>query len=161
MTTHFVDLALGQPGTASRRADRPCCGLTWLRWIRPVLGAYHSNIGGGEVITDAQYGVPGSLGERVCEAITEIQPGGMTPFAISPPAAHRPGGQVCINRHDVDLRVTEEPVPGCLACSSRAQLSSGPWPRGRWWPAGIRIAVASRTRALPARPARVYGDRNP
>ena len=79
-----------------------------------MLGAHHSNIGGGEVITDAQYGVPGSLGERVCEAVTEIQPGWMTPFAISPPAAHRPSGQVCINGHDVDLRVTEEPVDNVL-----------------------------------------------
>ena len=112
--THFVDLALGQPGTASRRADRPSRGLTSLRWISPALGAHHSNIGGGKVITDAQYGVPGSLGERVCEAVTEIQPGWMTPFAISPPAAHRPSGQVCINRHDVDLRVTEEPVDNVL-----------------------------------------------
>ena len=96
------------------RVDRPCCGPTWLRWIRPGPGAHHSNTGGGEVITDAQYGVPGSLGERVCEAVTEIQPGWMTPFAISPPAAHRPGGQVCVNRHDVDLRVTKEPVDNVL-----------------------------------------------
>ena len=123
ITTHFVDLALRQPGTASRRADRPCCGLTWLRWIRPVLGAHHSNIGGGEVITDAQYGVPGSLGERVCEAVTEIQPGWMTPFAISPPAAHRPSGQVCINRHDVDLRVTEEPVDNVLPSRPEPSLN--------------------------------------
>ena len=104
----------GQPGAASRRVDRPCCGLTWLRWIMPGPGAHHSNIGGGEVITDAQYGVPGSLGERVCEAVTEIQPGGMTPLAISSPAAYRPGGQVCVNRHDVDLRVTEESVDDVL-----------------------------------------------
>jgi hypothetical protein len=89
-------------------------GLTWLRWIGPALEARHSNIGGGEVITGAQYGVPGSLGERVCEAITEIQSGWMTPFAISPPAAHGPGGQVCVNRHDVDLRVTKEPVDNVL-----------------------------------------------
>ena len=88
--------------------------MTWLWLIMPGLGAYHSNISGGEVITDAQYGVPGSLGERVCEAVTEIQPGWMTPFAISPPAAHRPGGQVCVNGHDVDLRITEEPVDNVL-----------------------------------------------
>ncbi len=86
----------------------------WLRWVTPGLGAHHGYIGRGEVITDAQYGVPGSLGERVCEAVTEIQPGWMMPFAISPPAAHRPDGQVCVNGHDVDLRVTEESVDNVL-----------------------------------------------
>ena len=114
MTTHFVGLAPRQPGTVSRRVDGPCCGPTWLRWIRPGPGAHHSNIGGGEVITHAQHGVPGSLGELVCEAVTGIQPGWMTPFAISPPAAHCPGCQVCVNRHDVDLRITEEPVDNIL-----------------------------------------------
>jgi hypothetical protein len=58
--------------------------------------------------------VPGSLGERVCEAVTEIQPGWVMPSAISPPAAHRPGGQVCVNGHDVDPRVTKEPVDNVL-----------------------------------------------
>jgi hypothetical protein len=53
ITTHFADLAPRQPGAASRRMDRPCCGLTWLRWVRPGLGTHYSNIGGGEVITDA------------------------------------------------------------------------------------------------------------
>jgi hypothetical protein len=38
----------------------------------------------------------------------------MTPFAISPPAAHRPSGQVCVNGHDVDLGVTEEPVDNVM-----------------------------------------------
>jgi hypothetical protein len=38
----------------------------------------------------------------------------MTPFAISPPAAHRPGCHVCVDRHDVDLRVTKEPVDNVL-----------------------------------------------
>jgi hypothetical protein len=33
----------------------------------------------------------------------------MVPFAISPPAAHRTGSQVCIDGHDLDLRVTKEP----------------------------------------------------
>jgi hypothetical protein len=51
--TRFADLVPRQPGAASRRMDRPCCGLTWLRWVRPGLGAHYSNIGGGEVITDA------------------------------------------------------------------------------------------------------------
>ena len=88
-----------------------------------MLGTHHSNIGGGEVITCAQYGVPGSLGERVCEAVTEIQSGWMTPFAISPPAAHRPGGQVCVNGHDVDLRVTEEPVDDVLPAAGQSLAS--------------------------------------
>jgi hypothetical protein len=114
ITTHFAGLAPRQPGTAGRRMDRLCYGLTWPGWIKPELGAHHSNIGGGEVITDAQYGVPGSLGERICEAVAEIQPGWMTPFAIPPPAAHRPSGQVCVNGHDVDLGVTEEPVDNVL-----------------------------------------------
>jgi hypothetical protein len=39
----------------------------------------------------------------------------VTSFAVSPPAAHRPGGQVCVNGHDVDLRVTEKPVDNILA----------------------------------------------
>ncbi|MGD0609284.1 MAG: hypothetical protein ABSA53_37610 [Streptosporangiaceae bacterium] len=55
--------------------DRPCCGLTWLRWIRLGLEAHHSTIGRGEVITDAQYGVPGSLG-------TKGSPAGSPLFAI-------------------------------------------------------------------------------
>jgi hypothetical protein len=38
----------------------------------------------------------------------------MAPFAVSPPAAHRPGGQVRIYRHNVDFRVPEEPVDGIL-----------------------------------------------
>ena len=80
----------------------------------PYRSSHHSNIGRGEVITGAQYGVPSSLGERVREAVTEIQPGGMTSCAVSPPAAHRPGGQVRVNGHDVDLRVTEEPVDDIL-----------------------------------------------
>jgi hypothetical protein len=67
--------------------------------------------------------VPGSLGERVCEAVTEIQPGWMTPFAISPPAAHRPCGQVCVNRYDVDLRVTEEPVDNVLPSRPEPDLN--------------------------------------
>jgi hypothetical protein len=38
----------------------------------------------------------------------------MAPLAISPPAAHRPGGQVRIDGHDVDLCVTKEPVDNVL-----------------------------------------------
>jgi hypothetical protein len=38
----------------------------------------------------------------------------MVSFAISPPAAHRPGGQVRIDRHDVDLCVTKQPVDNVL-----------------------------------------------
>jgi hypothetical protein len=38
ITTHFVGLASGQPGVASRRMDGLCCGLAWLRWIRPQAG---------------------------------------------------------------------------------------------------------------------------
>ena len=38
----------------------------------------------------------------------------MTSFAVSPPAAHRPGGQVCVNGHDVDFRVTEKSVDNIL-----------------------------------------------
>ncbi len=59
--------------------------------------------------------MPGSLGERVCEAIAKIQPGWMTSFTVPPPAAHRPGGQVCVNGHDVDPRVAEKPVDNVLA----------------------------------------------
>ena len=105
-----------------------------------MLGAHHSNIGGGEVITCAQYGVPGSLGERVCEAVTEIQSGWMTPFAISPPAAHRPGGQVCVNGHDVDLRVTEESVDDVLPAGQ--SLASMTMPSSTRMAAGISRARA-------------------
>ena len=94
--------------------DNPAADRHGLRRIGPGLRAHHGYIGRGEVITGAQYGESSSLGERVCEAVTEIQPGWMTPFAISPPAAHRPGGQVRVNGHDVDLRVTEEPVDNVL-----------------------------------------------
>jgi hypothetical protein len=88
----------------------------------PGLGAHHSSVGRGEVIADAQHRVPSSFSERVCEAVTEIQPGWMTSFAVSPPAAHRPGGQVCVNGHDVDLRVTEKPVDNVLACRPESGL---------------------------------------
>ncbi len=93
-----------------------CCGTTWLLRIGPglELRAYHDNIGRGEVITGTQNGVPGSLGERVCEAVAKIQPGRMMSFAVSPPAAHRPGGQVCVNGHDVDLRIAEKPIDNIL-----------------------------------------------
>jgi hypothetical protein len=39
----------------------------------------------------------------------------MGPLAISPPAAHRTGGQVRIDGHDVDPCVTKEPVDDVLA----------------------------------------------
>jgi len=29
------------------------CGLAWLGWVSPGLGAHHSNTGRGEVIADA------------------------------------------------------------------------------------------------------------
>jgi hypothetical protein len=90
-------------------------GDGYLRRIGPGLRAHHGYIGRREVTTDAQNRVPRSLGERVCEAVTEIQPGRVTSFAVSPPAAHRPGGQVCVNGHDVDLRVTEKSVDNILA----------------------------------------------
>ena len=64
--------------------------------------------------------MPGPLSERVRETVAEIEPGRMPSLAISPPAAHRTGGQVRIDGHDVDLGVTEEPVDNVLpgrACS--------------------------------------------
>ena len=95
--------------------DNPAADRHGLRRIGPGLRAHHGYIGRGEVITDAQNRVPRSLGERVCDAVAKIQPGRVTSFAVSPPAAHRPGGQVCVNGHDVDLRVTEKPVDNILA----------------------------------------------
>ena len=68
----------------------------------------------GEVISGAQHGVPSPLGKRVSEAVAEIESRRMASFAISPPAAHRPGGQVCIDGHDVDLRVAKESVDDVL-----------------------------------------------
>jgi hypothetical protein len=38
----------------------------------------------------------------------------MPPLAVSPPAAHRTGGQVRINRDDLDLCVTKKPVDNVL-----------------------------------------------
>src|ERR1700733_5358036 len=38
----------------------------------------------------------------------------MAALAVSPPAAHRTGGQVRVDGHDVDLRVTKEPVDNVL-----------------------------------------------
>jgi hypothetical protein len=38
----------------------------------------------------------------------------MPSFAISPPAAHRTIGQVCIDGHDVNLCVTKKPVDDIL-----------------------------------------------
>ena len=76
--------------------------------------AHNSDVGRGEVIAGAQHGVPGPVGECVREAVAEIERGRMPSLAVSPPAAHRPGRQVCVNRHDVDLRVTKEPVDNVL-----------------------------------------------
>ena len=45
----------------------------------------------------------------------------MPPFAVSPPAAHSPGSQVRVDGHDVNLRVSEEPVDDIL--SGRPQPS--------------------------------------
>jgi hypothetical protein len=59
--------------------------------------------------------MPGSLGERVCEAVAEVQSGWMPSFAVSPPAAHRPSGKVCIDRDDVDLGVPEESIGNILS----------------------------------------------
>ena len=95
--------------------DNPAADRHGLRRVGPGLRAHHGYIGRGEAITDAQNRVPRSLGERVCEAVAKIPPGRVTSFAVSPPVAHRPGGQVCVNGHDVDLRVTEKPVDNILA----------------------------------------------
>jgi hypothetical protein len=54
--------------------------------------------------------VPGPLGERVSEAVTEVEPGWIASLAVPPPSAHRTGGQVRVDGHDVDLCVTKEPV---------------------------------------------------
>lgn len=123
----------------------------WLSWIGAGLGAHHGDIGGGEVITSAQYGVPGSLGERVCKAVAEIQPGWMTSFAVAAPAAHRPGGQVCINRHDVDLRVAEKTVDNILPSGPEpgldddAQLDAD----GGWHQPGDSVLQVSREFVAP------------
>jgi hypothetical protein len=58
--------------------------------------------------------VSGSLGERVTEAVAEIEPGRMPSLAVSPPAARRAGGQIHVYGHDVDLRVAKEPVDNVL-----------------------------------------------
>jgi len=58
--------------------------------------------------------VPGSLGERVSEAVAEIEPGRMPHLSVSPPAAHRAGGQVRVNGDAVELCVTKKPVDNVL-----------------------------------------------
>ena len=78
-------------------------------------GPYHGDPGCGEVIACAQDGVAGLLGERVSEAVAEIQPGQVPAFAVLPPAAHRAGGQVRVDGHDVDACVTQEAVDDILA----------------------------------------------
>src|SRR6185437_3029665 len=82
--------------------------------IRSRLWPYHGDIGHGEVIADAQHRMSSPLGQGVGEAVTEVQPGWMPPFAKPAPAAHRPDGQVFVYGHDVDLRVTEEAVNDVL-----------------------------------------------
>jgi hypothetical protein len=79
------------------------------------MGAHHGDVGFGEVISCAQHGVPSSLGQGVCEAVPEVQPSRMPSFAITTPAAHRSGGQVCVYGHDIDLRVTHEAVDDILS----------------------------------------------
>jgi hypothetical protein len=59
--------------------------------------------------------MPGPVGERVREAVAEIEPGRMPPLPISPPAAHRTVGQVRIDGHDIYLCVAKEPVDNVLA----------------------------------------------
>lgn len=53
-----------------------------------------------------------SLGERIAEAVAEVQFGWVPALAESSPSAHGAGGQVRVNRDDLDLSVTKEPLPG-------------------------------------------------
>lgn len=58
--------------------------------------------------------MPSPLGQGVGEAVAEIQPGCMPPFAVPAPAADGPGGKVGVYGHNVDLRVTEKAVDNVL-----------------------------------------------
>jgi prevent-host-death family protein len=65
-------------------------------------------------------GCPVWVGERIGEAVAEIEPGRMPPPSISPPAAHRTVGQVSIDGDDADLCVAKEPVDNIrLAAAAR------------------------------------------
>jgi len=78
----------------------------------PVPGgrAQHGDAGRGEVVACAEHGVPGALGERVREAVAEVERGWMPSLAVSAPPAHRAGRQFLIVGDDVDLRITEKPL---------------------------------------------------
>jgi len=77
-------------------------------------GSDHGDVRRREIVAGAQHGVPGPVGERVGEAVAEIEPGRMPPLAVSPPPAHRTVGQIRIDGHDVDLRVTKESLDNVL-----------------------------------------------
>ena len=66
--------------------------------------------------------MPGPVGERIGEAVAEIEPGWMPPLSIPPPAAHRTIGQVSIDGHDVHLCVAKEPVDNILPGRSQPSL---------------------------------------
>jgi hypothetical protein len=69
--------------------------------------------------------VPGLLGERVGEAVAEVERGRVPSLAVSPPPAHRAGRQFLIDGDDVDLRITEEPVDDILPARPEAGLDDG------------------------------------
>jgi hypothetical protein len=78
--------------------------------------------------------VPGPFGERVREAIAQIEASRMAALAVSPPAAHRARGQVSVDRNDVDHRVTKEPVDNVLSGGPEPGLDNYPQvdADGRW-----------------------------
>ncbi len=70
----------------------------------------------------------------------------MPPLAVSPPATHRTGGQVRINRDDVDLCVTKKPFDNILpgrpqpGLDNDAQLDPG----GGWHQPGKGVLKTRR-----------------
>ena len=50
----------------------------------------------------------------------------MTALAISPPAAYCPSSQVCIDWHDIDLRVTQKPVNNVLPSGPQPGFDDDP-----------------------------------
>ena len=112
------------PAKAAGTVRDPCWPQAGgsLRSLVPAGRTQHGDAGRGEVVAGAEHGVPGPLGERVREAVAEVERGWMPSLAVSPPPAHRTGRQLLIDGDDVDLRIAEKPVDDILPGRPEAGL---------------------------------------
>ena len=90
----------------------------------PVPGrrTEHGDSGRDEVVTGAEDWVAGPLGERVREAVAEVERGRMPSLAVPPPPADRTGSQLLIDGDNVDLCIADKSVDDILPGRPEAGL---------------------------------------